>query len=466
MGQARQLARGGARASRRTRRLTRAHARDTYRVADVIVIGAGLSGLVAARELERRGHEVLILEARDRIGGRVWLQRGALRGLDLDMGGAWVADVQRHVWAEADRYGVAREHDPLPARVRWRFGARRLDRSLPVDLADLGELERAVGALLAAARRHNPARPPDAQGLEDLDVPVDEWVAALALPRRIEELLLLWISACASARPADASMLEFLRWISAAGHRVWPHLEAAVLGWRLPDGTAALYEAIAAELRCELVLAAPVVAIEQQADRVTVVTTGGDRHAARRAVVTVPVGVLPSIAFAPPLSAAQRRAGERGHAGSGVKAWAIARGVPDDLFAFGYGTRFDFAGAMQRCEDGVLLVCFGPAAAALDVNDHAAVAAAVRELAPEAEIVDVHAHDWVGDPYSRGTWSVLRPGQVHDAWSALRAPAGGVHFAGAHTALHWPSFMDGAMESGQRVAGEVDRAMTGASVQR
>jgi monoamine oxidase len=61
-------------------------------VVDVLVIGAGLSGLVAARELEARGRFVRVLEARDRIGGRVWLQRGALRGLDLDMGGAWVAD--------------------------------------------------------------------------------------------------------------------------------------------------------------------------------------------------------------------------------------------------------------------------------------------------------------------------------------------------------------------------------------
>ena len=60
----------------------------------------------------------------------------------------------------------------------------------------------------------------------------------------------------------------------------------------------------------------------------------------------------------------------------------IARDVPDDLFVLGHGTRFDFAGAMQPCDDGVLLVCFGPSAAALDVTDHAAVRAAVAELAP------------------------------------------------------------------------------------
>ena len=224
---------------------------------DVIVIGAGLAGLVAARDLEAAGREVAVVEARDRIGGRVWVQRAALAGLDLDMGGAWVADCQPHVWSEADRYGVAREHDALPASVRWRMGDAVVERSLPVDVEDLGELERAVAALLAAARRHDATRPPDAQGLEDLDVPAGAWIEALGLPRRVRELLLFWISACASAEPDDASLLEYLRWISGADHRLWAHLEAAVLGWRFPAGTAALYEAIAGDVRGEVALGDP-----------------------------------------------------------------------------------------------------------------------------------------------------------------------------------------------------------------
>jgi monoamine oxidase len=224
----------------------------------------------------------------------------------------------------------------------------------------------------------------------------------------------------------------------------------------MPAGTAALYEAIAADVDGEIVLGAPVTAIRQDGERVTATTAGGDEHSARRAVVTVPVGVLAAIPFDPPLAPAKRAAAERNHAGQGVKAWAIARDVPADLLAVGQGTLLDFVGAMQPHGDGVLLVCFGPSAADLDVTDAAAVGAAVRELAPEAEVVAVHAHDWARDPYSRGTWSFLRPGQVHDAWSALRTPEDRVHFAGAHTALRWPSFMDGAIESGRRVAREIE----------
>ena len=400
-----------------------------------------------------------MLEARDRIGGRVWVQRGALAGLDLDMGGAWVADCQPHVWSEADRYGVAREHDALPTSVRWRMGDAVVERSLPVDVEDLGELERAVAALLAAARRHDATRPPDAQGLEDLDVPAGAWIEALGLPRRVRELLLFWISACASAEPDDASLLEYLRWISGADHRLWAHLEAAVLGWRFPAGTAALYEAIAGDVRGEVALGDPVAR-----DR------GGRRRRAR--------GDRRGRAAGAPRR--RHRAGRRA-GGDRLRSGAVggeARGggaEPRGAGREGLGARPRRPGRLLR--DGLRHAARLPRRDGDDRRGRRAgrlraVGGRARRRRPGGRARrGARARARGGgrspstpttgsrDPYSRGTWAVLRPGQVHAAWSALRAPEGAVHFAGAHTALRWPSFMDGAVESGRRVAVEADAAL-------
>ena len=139
--------------------------------------------------------------------------------------------------------------------MRWRLGDGGVERALPVGVEDLGELERAVAALLAAARRHDATRPPDAQGLEDLDVPAGAWIEALG---------------AAAARARAAAVLDLRLRVGRAGRRLdarvpaldlrppttgsGAHLEAAVLGWRFPAGTAALYEAIAGDVRGEVAL--------------------------------------------------------------------------------------------------------------------------------------------------------------------------------------------------------------------
>jgi len=71
---------------------------------DVVVVGAGFAGLITARELTRQGLNVVVLEARDRIGGRTWTDHRL--GRDLEMGGTWLHWTQPHSWAEVTRYGL------------------------------------------------------------------------------------------------------------------------------------------------------------------------------------------------------------------------------------------------------------------------------------------------------------------------------------------------------------------------
>jgi monoamine oxidase len=97
---------------------------------------------------------------------------------------------------------------------------------------------------------------------------------------------------------------------------------------------------------------------------------------------------------------------------------------------------------------------YGSDAAALDISDPSAVQAAVRSFVPDAEVLAMAGHDWRRDPYSLETWAVFRPGQIRRCEADLRRTEGRFMFAGAHTALRWTGFIDGAIESGTRAARE------------
>jgi monoamine oxidase len=111
-------------------------------------------------------------------------------------------------------------------------------------------------------------------------------------------------------------------------------------------------------------------------------------------------------------------------------------------------------------EHDALLVGFGADSTRLDVTDRVAVQHALSVWRNDLEVLEVTGYDWMSDPHSRETWLMSRPGQVTRYLAGQQAPEGVLHFAGGGIANLWAGFIDGAIETGLRVAREIGGELT------
>jgi monoamine oxidase len=426
---------------------------------DVIVIGGGFAGAVAARELTQAGRDVILLEGRDRLGGRTWYKPDALGRRTLELGGTWVHWLQPHVWAEITRYDldvVESLGSSAAEEVFYLTGGQRkvggFAEVWPV-------IEEASDRFCSDAADVLP-RPYEPLWCEEAMAAID----ALSVQDRIDKLDLtaeqrdllnsLWATCC-SARCGEGGLVAMLRWYALPGWNFGLMFDA-VARYKLKDGTGALIAAIVGDGRAEIRLSTAVQAIDQDGGGVTVTTRIGERLRSAVAVVTVPLNTLGRIRFTPELSALKRQAADEGQAGHGSKLWVEVRGdLPRPLFALATDDHpLQYLHTEELLPDGQLLVGFGCDAAALDVTSTEAVTPAVRVLLGDVEVVATTGHDWLADEFSCGTWPVLRPNQVVRSLRALQSREGRVCFAGSETANGWNGFIDGAIESGLRAARE------------
>jgi monoamine oxidase len=415
---------------------------------DVIVVGAGFAGLTAARELSRRGHSVLVVEARDRIGGRTWTTERL--GRTLELGGTWVHWTQPHVWAELSRYGLAVVASPEPRSAYWWSAGARHEGS-PDEL--LGLLDPGNEALLAEARSWipQPYEPLANPGLGAVDgVTVRERIGQLGLPADQRELLEAFWTLNFNGPIDAAAYTQAMRWCSLASGS-WPIMFEACATFKLRDGTRALAEAIAADGDSELRLEASVERIATGDDGATVTLADGEQVHAAAVVVTLPLHALRDLDVE--LSPGKRSAIAAGQVSKGCKPWIRLRGEHEPFVALG-GADWPITFLQTEYWEGgdTLVVGFGPDAAAIDLTDAGAVQEQVRRLIPGAEVVEVAAHDWVADPLAGETWPMQRAGALTGSLAELQRPQGPLVLAGSDYANGWAGFIDGAIESGLRAS--------------
>lgn len=449
---------------------------------DVVIVGAGFAGLACARALRAAGRSAIVLEARDRVGGRS--APATLAGRTVDVGGQWAGAGHERLRALADEHGLRlrpQYEDGAPL-LYYRGRARRFIRNIPHVSRYVGDVPRIHPwalielelGLRRLARRHadlsaaEPWRHPDAAAMDAITL--ESWARRHLRSRAARALFDAAVRAVFSAEPGDISLLYFLFYCqSNGGFEALIGSAGGAQADLVEGGMHALAVALAEPLGDELRLHEPVRSIRQDAGGVTAVTDRGE-YRAPHLVLAIPPTLQSDIAFEPALPVARDRLGRSMPMGSvikclvayerpfwreaGLSGMAVSHELPFSP-VFDATPADESFGALVGFFDGAPALAWSDAA--LEDRRAAVLDSLAACFGPEARApVDYVEKNWLAEPWSRGCYvGLMPPGVLTGLGTALRAPAGRIHFAGTETAAEYCGYIEGAIRSGERVAAEI-----------
>lgn len=441
---------------------------------DVVIVGAGFAGLTAAEKLVGQGASVLVLEGRDRVGGRALT--GKVAGVDVDMGATWVSQRHTAVLELASRLGCTTTPQfDEGHNVLWLNGRRRTYKGTiptisPLGLVDMARIQRALNKLIATINVDAPWDSPEADRLDAISF--GEWLDQKHAQSSTRAMMTILSKVQWGCLPWEVSLLHALRYIRAAGgidHML--DVEGGQNEDRITETTQGITKRLAERLGDRVIVDSPVHKISQDDDTVKVYT-GSKEISARYAIVTTAPAHRANIEFQPALSENAEGLTNTWRMGALSKAFVAyetpfwrKHGLSGEaltdtgtvFITFDVSPGIDGPGILMVFCDPRIFDQFSPELRRSFVIQQLVDLYGANALNP----IDYVDHCWGTEPFaSGGPIPAVPPRATTNHARALTEPHGRVHWAGTETAGEWAGTMNGAVLTGQRTAERISALLS------